>query len=57
MKTIKLLSLLLLTSFSLLAQQKISIEEIYTGAFRSKAMDELQALKNRELNNNPELPG
>jgi dipeptidyl-peptidase-4 len=46
MKTIKLLSLLLLTSFSLLAQQKISIEEIYTGAFRSKAMDELQALKN-----------
>ena len=46
MKTIKLFSLLLLTSFSLLAQQKISIEEIYTGAFRAKAMDELQALKN-----------
>jgi dipeptidyl-peptidase-4 len=46
MKTIKLFSLLLLTSFSLLAQQKISIEEIYTGAFRAKAMDELHALKN-----------
>ncbi|WP_353083730.1 S9 family peptidase [Flavobacterium sp.] len=46
MKKIKIFSLLLLTSFSLLAQQKISIEEIYTGAFRAKAMDELQALKN-----------
>ncbi len=46
MRTIKLFSLLLLTSFSILAQQKITIEEIYTGAFRAKAMDELQALKN-----------
>lgn len=46
MRTIKLFSLLFLTSFSILAQQKITIEEIYTGAFRAKAMDELQALKN-----------
>ncbi len=37
---------MLLASFSLIAQQKISVEEIYTGAFRAKAMDELQALKN-----------
>ena len=28
------------------SQQKISVEEIYSGAFRSKGMDELQAMKN-----------
>jgi len=46
MKSIKLIALLLLTGFSVTAQQKITIEEIYTGAFRAKGMDELQALKN-----------
>ncbi len=46
MKSIKLIALFILTSFSLVAQQKISVEEIYTGAFRAKAMDELQSLKN-----------
>ncbi len=46
MKSINLFFCLLLASFSLIAQQKISVEEIYTGAFRAKAMDELQALKN-----------
>ena len=46
MRTIKLFLCLLITSFSVFAQQKITIEEIYTGAFRAKAMDELQALKN-----------
>ena len=46
MKTIKLIFCLLITSFSVFAQQKITVEEIYTGAFRAKAMDELQALKN-----------
>jgi dipeptidyl-peptidase 4 len=33
-------------SFATIAQQKISVEEIYTGAFRSKGMDELQSMKN-----------
>ncbi len=28
-----------------LSQQKITVEEIYTGAFRAKGMDELQAMK------------
>lgn len=32
--------------FSLSAQQKITVEEIYTGAFRAQAMDELFAMKN-----------
>ena len=45
MKSIKLITLFLITGFSLIAQQKISVEEIYTGAFRPKAMDELQSLK------------
>jgi dipeptidyl-peptidase-4 len=46
MKSIKLITLFLLTGFSLVAQQKISVEEIYAGAFRAKGMDELQAMKN-----------
>ncbi len=46
MKSIKLIALFLLTGFLSIAQQKISVEEIYTGAFRAKAMDELQSLKN-----------
>ncbi len=45
MKSIKLITLFLITGFSLVAQQKITVEEIYTGAFRAKAMDELQSLK------------
>ncbi|MEK8179393.1 S9 family peptidase [Flavobacterium buctense] len=36
----------LLSCFSLSAQQKISVEEIYTGAFRAQGMDELIAMKN-----------
>ena len=46
MKSKSLLALLFLVCFSAIAQQKISVEEIYTGAFRAKGMDELQALKN-----------
>jgi dipeptidyl-peptidase-4 len=41
----KLLALFILTSFSVIAQQKISVEEIYTGAFRTKGMDALQSMK------------
>lgn len=46
MQSKKLLALFLLTCFSVIAQQKITIEEIYTGAFRAKGMDELQSMKN-----------
>ncbi|MDI9256529.1 S9 family peptidase [Flavobacterium sedimenticola] len=40
------LALFILCCFSLTAQQKITVEEIYTGAFRAQAMDELFAMKN-----------
>ena len=50
MKSIKLIAFFLLTAFSLIAQQKITVEEIYTGAFRAKAMDELQSLKSCHIN-------
>ena len=46
MKSLQLITLFVLTTFSVVAQQKITIEDIYTGAFRAKGMDELQALKN-----------
>ena len=36
----------LLFSVSVWSQQKISVEQIYSGAFRSKSMEELQSLKN-----------
>ncbi len=38
--------LFLATSFSIFSQQKITVEEIYSGTFRAKGMDELQAMKN-----------
>jgi dipeptidyl-peptidase-4 len=37
--------LLCFVCFSLVAQQKITVEDIYTGAFKSKGMDELQSMK------------
>lgn len=46
MKLKSLAAILFLVCFSTFAQQKISVEEIYTGTFRAKGMDELQALKN-----------
>lgn len=36
----------LLASFTAIGQQKISVEAIYSGVFRSKGMDDLQALQN-----------
>ncbi|WP_298303009.1 S9 family peptidase [Flavobacterium sp.] len=45
MKITKIITLFLLTTFSVVAQQKISVEEIYTGAFRAKGMDALQSMK------------
>jgi dipeptidyl-peptidase-4 len=46
MKITKIIALFLLTSFSVIAQQKMTVEEIYTGTFRTKGMDELQSMKN-----------
>ena len=46
MKNIKkLVVLLLLSTFSIVAQEKITLEEIWGGAFRTKGMDELNAMK------------
>ena len=42
----KVVFVFLLASFSVVGQQKISIEAIYSGTFRAKGMDDLQALKN-----------
>ncbi|ESU26783.1 Xaa-Pro dipeptidyl-peptidase [Flavobacterium saliperosum S13] len=38
--------MLVLTSFSAVAQQKITLEEIWGGAFRTKGMTALEAMKN-----------
>ena len=46
MKSNSFIVFLLLLSSSVFAQQKITIEDIYTGAFRAKSMDELQSMKN-----------
>ncbi|CAN1508569.1 DAP2 Dipeptidyl aminopeptidases/acylaminoacyl-peptidases [Flavobacteriaceae bacterium] len=42
----KVVFVFLLASFSAVGQQKISIEAIYSGTFRAKGMDDLQAMKN-----------
>lgn len=38
--------LFLFLCFTVLGQQKISVEEIYNGTFRAQGMDELQSMKN-----------
>src|SRR5690554_5859588 len=42
----KLVLFLLLSAVSVSAQQKITLEEIWGGAFRTQGMQELQAMKN-----------
>ncbi|TGD57345.1 S9 family peptidase [Flavobacterium humi] len=42
----KLLLFLLFASFSAIGQQKITLEEIWSGAFRTQGMTELEAMKN-----------
>lgn len=42
----KALFLFLLASLPVLGQQKLTLEEIWSGAFRTKGMDELQSMKN-----------
>ena len=39
-------SLFILLTLVVVAQQKITVDQIYSGTFRSKSMDELQSLKN-----------
>jgi len=46
MNSNRLAVLLLFVCFSVAAQQKITVEEIYSGAYRAKGMDELQSMKN-----------
>lgn len=46
MRLIKSLLLLLFVTVTMQAQQKITVEEIYRGAFRAKGMDELKSMKN-----------
>ncbi|MBU3681527.1 MAG: S9 family peptidase [Flavobacterium sp.] len=46
MKLVHVFAFIIALHTSLIAQQKITIEDIYSGAFRAKGMDELQALKN-----------
>ncbi|OYU82171.1 MAG: S9 family peptidase [Flavobacterium sp. BFFFF1] len=46
MKLYKIIALLVFTTLSVSAQQKITIEDIYMGSFRPKGMDELQSLQN-----------
>ncbi len=46
MKKLTLFALLFVCVVTSVAQQKITVEDIYTGAFRAKGMDELQSMKN-----------
>ena len=46
MKSKLAIVLFLFVCFSAVAQQKLSVEEIYSGAFRPETMDELFAMKN-----------
>ena len=45
-KRILVAVLLLTTSISVVAQEKLTLEEIWSGAFRTKGMNELNAMKN-----------
>ncbi|MCK8142831.1 S9 family peptidase [Flavobacterium sp. I-SCBP12n] len=42
----RIIALFLFVCFTVVGQQKITINEIYNGTFRTKGMDELQSLKN-----------
>jgi dipeptidyl-peptidase-4 len=46
MNSNKITALLFFLCVTVFGQQKITVEEIYTGAFRAKGMDALQSLKN-----------
>lgn len=46
MNSNKLTALLLFLCFTVFGQQKITVDDIFTGSFRAKGMDELQSMKN-----------
>ena len=46
MNSNKITALLFFLCITVFGQQKITVDEIFTGAFRAKAMDELQSMKN-----------
>lgn len=46
MSSNKITILLLFLCVTVFGQQKITVDEIYTGAFRAKGMDQMQSLKN-----------
>ncbi|PWB24904.1 S9 family peptidase [Flavobacterium sp. HTF] len=48
MNTSKITVILLLLVTTVFGQQKITVENIYSGTFRAKGMDELQSLKNTD---------
>ncbi|MBS7252922.1 S9 family peptidase [Flavobacterium branchiicola] len=48
MNTSKITVMLLLFVSTVFGQQKITVESIYSGAFKAKGMDELQSLKNTD---------
>lgn len=48
MNTSKITVILLFLVATVFGQQKINVEDIYSGAFRAKGMDELQSLKNTD---------
>ena len=48
MNSSKITVILLFLVATVFGQQKITVENIYSGAFRAKAMDELQSLKNTD---------
>src|SRR5258705_9292160 len=58
MNSNRLTALLLFLCFTVFGQQKITVDEIFTNAFRAKGMDELQSMKNTNqytvLNSNKE---
>lgn len=59
MNSNKLTALLLFLCFTVFGQQKITVNEIFSGSFRAKGMEELQSMKNTNqytvLNNNKQI--
>jgi dipeptidyl-peptidase-4 len=59
MNSNKLTAVLLFLCFTVFGQQKITVDEIFTGSFRAKGMDELQSMKNTNqytvLNDNKQI--
>lgn len=59
MNSNKLTAILLFLCFTVFGQQKITVDEIFSGSFRAKGMEELQSMKNTNqytvLNNSKQI--